>query len=310
VTLAPYARRLALVRQPVRVARGVRRRLFLARRPVRLGASRAALLEVVLDGLRDFYRIMCASAPNARLIELEGVVASVMPATPERALMNAVVYERPVVLAGALDELAAIYAEAGVEAWGVFAPAVDGEAKRLLKRAGLVRTDSPTALARRLRDVERPSQGLLEDWTAEGEPAEMAAICDHAFSFGTSFARAFSTLRWPRARIYLARLAGNPVSCVLTSYHDGNCAIDLTATVPEAQGHGLAGALLAQALADAGDAHCRTTTVVAGRRGERFYERLGYRTVCPIQQWVRVSATNRARGAHSMWPESTEGYTP
>jgi GNAT superfamily N-acetyltransferase len=310
VTLAPYARRLALVRQPARVARGVRRRVFLARRPVRLGATRAAQLEVVLDGLRDFQRLMCASAPKARLIELEGVVASVMPATPERALMNEVVYERPVVLANALDALAAIYAEAGVEAWGVFAPAVDGQAKRLLKRAGLVRTDSPTSLARRLRHAERPSQSLLEDWTAEGEPAELAAICDRAFSFGTAFARVFSTLRWPTARVYVARVAGKPASCVLTSYHDGNCAIDLTATVPEAQGRGLAGALLAHALADAEAARCRTTTVVAGRLGERVYGRLGYRVVCPIQQWVRVSTTSPARRTHSMSTESREEYTP
>jgi GNAT superfamily N-acetyltransferase len=252
-----------------------------------LSSGNAAELERVRGGLSDFNRIMCASAPGGRLVELEGVVAAVMPATPERSMMNAVVYERPHALASALGELAATYAEAGVEAWVVLAPAVDGEAKRLLRRSGHARVASTQGMARRLDGLERPPRHALEEWIANGDPAAMAAICDRAFSFGTAFTRALSGLPRRRARVYLASLDGQPVSCVMTSDHEGNCAVDLTATLPEAQGRGLSGALLAHALADAAERGCESTTVVASPVGECVYERLGYRAVCPIQHWVR-----------------------
>src|SRR5438874_340197 len=78
----------------------------------------------------------CASAPGGRLLEFDGIVATVMPAMPERSVWNAVVYERADALASTLDELAATYEEVGVKAWMVWVPSLDGEARKLLRRAG------------------------------------------------------------------------------------------------------------------------------------------------------------------------------
>jgi GNAT superfamily N-acetyltransferase len=270
-----------------RVARGVRRRLFLARRPLRFDPERAALLELVLAGLRDFNRIICASAPGSRRLELDGISAAVSPATPELALMNAVVYEPAGGFAGALEEVAAAYDGAGIEEWVVYVPAVDGGTKRMLRAAGHMRVDSTTSLARSLAGVERPQEVAIENWTAKGDPVAMASVCDRAFGTGNAFARAFPTLPWDAARVYLASLDGEPVACAMTGDHDGNCAVDLMATVPEARGRGLSSALLGHALADAAERGCETTTVVASSAGERVYKRLGYREVCPIQHWVR-----------------------
>ena len=294
---------IRVVRQPSRVAWRLKRRFFLARRPLRLGARRAAQLELVLAGLRDFGRIMCSSAPGSRLIEREGVVASVVPAAGECPMMNAVVYEQAANLAQSLDYLAMTYDTAGVEASVVYAPAVDGEAKKLLNRSGHLRIASTTAMARKLDRVARPADRALDDWTEVDDATAMAAICDRAFSFGNAFTRTFCEL--PRnARIYIASLRGEPVSCVMTSDHDGNCAVNLMATVPEAQGRGLAAALLGHVLVEAAEHGCSTTTVVASRTGEHVYRQQGYSVVCPIQHWVRqqpadtqeaLNADHRAR---------------
>jgi GNAT superfamily N-acetyltransferase len=74
---------------------------------------------------------------------------------------------------------------------------------------------------------------------------------------------------------------------------NGNCAVDLVATVPEARGRGLSSALLAQALSDAVRRGCSTTTLVAAREGGGLYERLGSKSVCPLQQWERAIPTGR-----------------
>jgi GNAT superfamily N-acetyltransferase len=269
-----------------RAVRGVRRRLLLARRPIRLSRRRAAELERVLDGLRDFDDVVCAAAPGGRLLERDGVVAAVVPVAPDHPTINAVVYERAGALAAALDDLATTYEDAGIRAWMVLAPAVDGAAKRLLRRAGHVRVGSASGMTRRLDGVERPAAPALYAWTSAGDPATLATICDRAFSSGDAFARALAGLPRDSAHVYLASLDGAPASCVMTVDRDRNCAIELMATVPEARGHGLSTLLLGHALADAAERGCETSTVVASRLGERIYRRLGYRPVCPIQQWV------------------------
>jgi GNAT superfamily N-acetyltransferase len=287
-TVQRVRRRLALAQDPRRLVKAVDHRLYARRRPVHLGARRAGLLDCVLDGLRDYSRLMCATAEGARLLEPEGVVASVVPTVPEQELMNMVVYDRPSALAAAIDELTAIYEGAGVDAWMVVVPAVDGATRRLLRRAGhRLRGTSPSAMARELRDVERPGEPPLEEWTAAGDPAVMAAICDRAFGFGTAVARTFSRPLPDGARVYLASVDGEPVTSVLTTEHDGNCAVDLLATVPEARGRGLAGRLLVRALVDAAERGCTITTVSSGRGSRRLYERLGYGAICPLQKWVR-----------------------
>jgi GNAT superfamily N-acetyltransferase len=255
--------------------------------PRRLGDSDAALLERTVDGLRDYNRIMCDCSPDGRPLELEGVMAAVVPATPERSLMNAVVYERSSALAAALEELDAAYEKAGVEAWMVWVPAVDAQARKLVKRRGHRLEAHPTAMARELDGIERPPEGALPDWTAEGEHGVMAAICDRVFAFGDAFRRTFSSPLPERAHVYLASIEGEPASCLLTSEHDGNCAVDLVATVPEARHRGLAAGLVLHALADAAERGCSTTTLSATPEGRPLYERLGYRALCPLQQWER-----------------------
>lgn len=87
--------------------------------------------------------------------------------------------------------------------------------------------------------------------------------------------------------MYLGYLHGAPVASVIISDHATNCEVDLVATVPEARGRGISGALLGHALADAEERGCRTTTLVATRLGCPVYERLGYRSLGTIEMWER-----------------------
>jgi GNAT superfamily N-acetyltransferase len=282
----------------LRARLGLRSRLRkrLAQRPVRLTGEEEALVDRVIAGLGDFNRVMCACAPQGRLLELDGVVAAVIPTTPERSMMNAVVYERTSALTAALDELTTTYEQAGVENWMVTVPATDAQAKKPLRRAGHRLGGIPTGMARGLRGIERPARAAVGEWTAEGEPAAMAAICDRAFHFGGDFARTFSRPLPDWARVYLASLGAEPVACVLTYERDGNCGVGPVATVEEARGHGLGAALLAHALADAAERGCTTTTLAATPEGRPGFERLGYRALCPIQQWEHRSAAARPGG--------------
>ena len=61
----------------------------------------------------------------------------------------------------------------------------------------------------------------------------------------------------------------------------------LVATLPEARGRGLAGALMAHALVDAGERGLRTSTLVATKMGRPVYERLGYRGLGALEMWER-----------------------
>jgi len=215
-------------------------------------------------------------------------MAAVMPATPEHSSLNAVVYEETNALAAALDEIAATYDEAGVKSWMVWVPVGDREASKLLKRAGYQLNPNFTAMGRELQRFERPVN-TLEEWTSAGDPAALAAIADPAGSvLGPPFMRAFSNLPHAEARVYLASLDRRPVSCFLTSDKDGNCAVDVVATRPEARGRGLASALLGQALADAAERGCVTTTLVSSLEAKSLYKGVGYRALCPLLRWERL----------------------
>jgi GNAT superfamily N-acetyltransferase len=238
-----------------------------------------------LDGLRHWNRIVCESQPGARLLELDGIVAGAIPAVAEHPDLNVVVYEHANALADGLDELAAAYLQTGVRAWMVCVPPADSTARRVLKRAGYRLPDTPFGMGCRPTGVERPLPSALEDWTADGDPAVMAEIADRAFDHGTAFRRAYSSVATQRARIYLASSNGRPAACVVTADFEGNCAVNMVATLPEARGRGLSTGLLRHALADAADRGCELSTLTASDMARRVYERLGYTGLGHFEHW-------------------------
>ena len=238
-----------------------------------------------------WYRLVGRASEGARVFERDGVVAAVVPAAPERAVVNAVLYRSAEGLEAAYDELAAAYEEIGAK-WTVWVAPGDDAAAALLETRGHYLDAQPMAMARELAGVERPPADALANWTAEGELADVGRVNDRSYTFGTdSFSRSLQTLPDAAAHVYVARdEAGEPIGCLTVVDHSGNSEVQLVAVVPEARGQGITRKLLGHALADAAERGSETSTLIATPLGYPVYERLGYRPLERVAMWERAPA--------------------
>jgi GNAT superfamily N-acetyltransferase len=235
--------------------------------------------------LRPFCRMVSASSERARLVELHGVIATVVPVTPERSVVNSVAYTSVEALERALEPLAATYAEAGIRAWTVWVPERDRAAQKLLEDAGHELDGTPTAMALDLRRAELHSSSDLH--LDRNPPAgDVGRINDLAYGFDGDFTRAFSR-RPEELNLYAARVDGKAVACVGSIHHDGDCGIFLVATDPAARGRGLARELMAAALHDARAAGCESASLQSTAMGKPVYARLGFRDFGTIHMWEK-----------------------
>ena len=92
------------------------------------------MIERVFDSMFHWYRLVGGASDGARALERDGVLAAVVPAAPERAVVNAVLYRDAAALEAAYDEVAAAYREIGAK-WTVWVRPGDEEAARLLESA-------------------------------------------------------------------------------------------------------------------------------------------------------------------------------
>jgi N-acetylglutamate synthase-like GNAT family acetyltransferase len=239
--------------------------------------------------MRHWYRLIGAGSDGARSLEPDGVVAALVPAAPERSVINAVVYERPDALAGAYDEVAAAYAGIGAK-WTVWVHDGDTQAAELLERNGHVLDAAPTAMALDLAEhpPERPADDGLPAWTAQGSLADVGAINDRAYPWGgDSFSRALRRVPDGEVGLYVAHEDGEPIACTATIDSGANTEVQMVAVVPEARGRGLAGKLIAHSLADAVERGARTATLVATRLGYPVYAKLGFEPLGALEMWER-----------------------
>src|SRR5919107_2411728 len=105
-----------------------------------------------------WYGLVGGASEGARALERDGVLAAVVSAAPERAVVNAVLYRSADGLEAAYDEVAATYAEIGAK-WTVWVRPGDDAAATLLRSRGHLLDAQPWAMARRLDGVERPPAG-------------------------------------------------------------------------------------------------------------------------------------------------------
>jgi GNAT superfamily N-acetyltransferase len=246
----------------------------------------AAAWERMLGSMREFFRSAPSTSDGGGAVRLDGVIASVTPAVPERSLPNSVVYETEEALADALDELAKVYEEAGVLAWTVWVPVHHTRAASLLERSGHRLDASPTAMIADVGDVEAPRE---DDPELDPDPTrrDVGRVNDLAYGTGDSFQRLLGDGPADPRHTYVARIDGRAAATVVSQDHEGDCSIWWVATVREARGRGLAPALMRRALGDGKARGCDVSTLQATSLGRPVYERLGYRPLGDIQMWER-----------------------
>src|SRR5436853_3010224 len=231
----------------------------------------------MLRSMRATGELSARGAPDSRTLRLDGVTASITPATPNRSVLNGVVVEDFAKLENVLDDLAAAYAAAGVRAWTVWVPECESQARELLAEAGHALDATPAAMLLDLDGLKAPAgpePNSSTDWDIEAA----GAISDAAYGDPPGlFARALGDLpAGVGGHMYLAHVDGRPASFVLVHDHEDNCEFWMAATVPAARGRGLVSWLLHRALDDARTRGCRTSTTQATKMGEPVYARLGY----------------------------------
>ena len=230
------------------------------------------------EGNRSFF-----AAVAERELTGPGYSAAIVPACPDRSVLNCLSYRDVAALEQALPAVADAYEHAGVRAWTVWVPEADRAAAELLAAAGHRLDGAPEAMGMTLGAT--PEAAVAEE-AADTTP--VGPINDAAYGYDGSFTVALAPdLGQPGMRTYLA----GDDACVVTLDVDHDCHVGLVATRPEAQRRGLAGGLLAGALAAARKRGQRTTTLIASGAGRPVYERLGYRPLGAIQMWERRAGT-------------------
>jgi GNAT superfamily N-acetyltransferase len=249
--------------------------------------DRREWLDRVRESMVATWRIIASHSEGGRAIERDGVFAAIVPATPKRSVSNSVIYSDSAALADSLEELAAAYDDAGVEAWTVWVPEDDAEAAAALEGAGHAFDASPRAMGIELDSFERPDLGEL-DWTGECDLATAGRINDDAYGYGDDgFTPVIAALPGDQVHAYGAGVDGETAAVVLAIDAGDDTEIAWVATNEAARGRGLSSALMRQALWDARERGQRTSTLQATKLGAPVYERVGFRDLGELQMWER-----------------------
>jgi GNAT superfamily N-acetyltransferase len=237
-----------------------------------------------IAGLRDEVEAFGSGHFDSSLIEADGLLASITPASPQRSLFNSVFYEYPEVLVAHLDELGEAYVSHGVDAWTVWVPDEDRDTALLLSDRGHQLDAEPRAMALDLADLA-PAATTPDGIEARaGDPATAADLNDRAYGYGLDGFRAAlageTTIRW-----HAAYAGEEPVCCVGTIEVGDDCCVTGVATPPEHRGRGIAGWLLREVLEQAREAGMATASLQATKAGTPIYERLGFRDLGFIEMW-------------------------
>jgi GNAT superfamily N-acetyltransferase len=239
----------------------------------------------VIAGLEPEIELF-GSSRSGSILRLPGVIASISPATPERSIFNSVAAADAAALAAAADGLDAAYADAGVSAWTVWVPDHDRESAELLAARGHVLDGAPRAMGVDLADLQAPER----PWPPEaelvaGELGAIGIVNDRAYEHQDGWSAAVEELPDRPMKSAMALIDGEPVACAIVLDHGDNACVTGVATVPEHQGKGLAGHIIAGLLSDARARGAGTATLQASAAGAPVYERLGFRDVGFIELW-------------------------
>ena len=218
------------------------------------------------------------------LIRRPGLLAAIVPSSPQRSFFNSVFYSDPLTLSAEIEALAEAYASSGVGAWTVWVPDEDRDSARMLAARGHVLDASPRAMAMELSDLGPEPSAPEGVEPGPIDASTSAGLNDRAYGFGPDgFAVGIAgetSIHWHGA------FAGDePLGCVGTIAIGDDCLITGVATPPEHRGRGIASWLVHRALAAAREQGMTTASLQASSAGASIYERLGFRDLGFLEMW-------------------------
>jgi ribosomal protein S18 acetylase RimI-like enzyme len=242
------------------------------------------LLARLWDGFARLQLLLGGHAGHGETVERDGLVASVVPSAPESPTLNAAVAIDPEAAPEHLDDLQHRYADANVRRWGIWLDGQASLAAQQLARRGMVMTTASPGMGAALDDL-----GLDRAETITGaDLTTVGRVNDLAYgNFDGRLERTLTPLPNGVLKGYRADLDGAPAAVALALHHDADAGISFVATVPNARRRGLATQVMQQALTDARNRGCDTTTLQATDMGERLYAHLGYRRLTVMELWER-----------------------
>jgi len=251
--------------------------------------TREEFLATQFPSLAGWIRAAAAAAAGSRVHELEGVVAQVSPAIPDRSLFNSVTCRDAGALRAALPELEAMYAAAGVRAWTVWVHESDTEAGALVRAAGHSLDSNPEGMGCALDELIAP-QGLDElDYSERPGVDELRLVVAEGYGFPREIVgRSLQGVPGgAETSVGVAYLDGRPACTVQVTIAGEDAGVFSVATTPPARGRGLARRLQYLLLQRARERGARTTTLQASSMGRPVYLALGYASFGAMNMWER-----------------------
>jgi ribosomal protein S18 acetylase RimI-like enzyme len=221
-------------------------------------------------GLVALVRLQAEHAPGAKLLEVDGMVGSVMPVAPNSSIMNCSLAIDPAQTPHQLQRLAEAFREGGARKWGLWVDGHDERAAEAATRQSMVLDSRPAPMVADLDELpfgHAPAQ-------AQPDLDTVGRINDLAYGYTEpKLAPAIAALP-PSVLTY------GDEHAVAVGYDVGDdTAVWFVATLPEAQRQGRAGKLVRRLMLDARDRGQLTASLQASPAGRPLYERLGFRTV-------------------------------
>jgi ribosomal protein S18 acetylase RimI-like enzyme len=245
-------------------------------------------LQRMAASLQAWQRALGRAAAGGQVIEMDGLVASIVPAARSRSLVNAAVVPHGGALDGAvLARLGDVYREAGGEVWGVWVHDGNHAVRAELERAGYVLDSHPAAMA---LEIDSLSPAAAPAGVTV-QPTRDLRLLAGPLGAGYGFPAQFLTHGLPalldHCEAWIAHVDGTPAAGLLIVIHQRDAGVFMVATAPELRRRGAATHALRIALLDARQRGCTTSTLQASAMGESVYTGLGYRTLGNYELWER-----------------------
>jgi GNAT superfamily N-acetyltransferase len=243
-----------------------------------------------------FWTLQSRSSNGGDALVFPGVAASITPGVadpPFFNFFNAVFYDVPSAVGRHLSEIETKYREMGIRRWMVWVLDQDTDVSADLDARGYRSSGTNCAMA--LEFDERA--GREPDKPRAPDPVEIRKrvpieaytdVAERGFEVHKgAYAPGLYGFPVEEAHSYLAVITGDAVGCVMAYDCDGDCAINIVATAPEARGMGISSYLMGLALRDARERGCETSSLQASEDGQGLYQRLGYRPLGVLGLWER-----------------------